>query len=298
VAHASLCIAATFTKDTDTMNLRTNVRSLLLGTVASLALLVGCGSAETSGAASSSLTATTGPQAEAGGRFRHAPDPARMIQRFDANGDGALQVSELPPPMQARIAEADANHDGVLAVDEITAHRAARRAGRFAHIDTNHDGAVTADEVGPERWAHLSAADADHDNRVTQAELETAFESGALRPPHGGHGDHEGPEGHGWMGRGGMGRGGMGGMHHGPDPAHMIQRFDANGDGALQLTEMPPRMQERMGDADTDHNGTLTEAELTAAIARHRAEHPEGFEGPVAPAAPVAPVAPAAPAAH
>lgn len=137
------------------MNLRTNARSLLLGTVASLALLVGCGGAETSGAASSSLTATTGPQAEAGGRFRHAPDPARMIQRFDANGDGALQ-----------------------------------------------------------------------------------------------------------------------------------------------LTEMPPRMQERMGDADTDHNGTLTEAELTAAIARHRAEHPEGFGGPGAPVAPVAPVAPAAPAAH
>ncbi len=279
------------------MNLRTNARTLLLGTVASLALVVGCGGADTGASAGSSLTVANAPQAEAGARFRHAPDPARMIQRFDANHDGALQLTELPAPMQARIGEADTNHDGVLAVDEITAHRAARRANHFARIDANHDGAVTVDEVGPDRWTHLSAADADHDSRVTQAEFETAFTSGVLRPRPGGPEGREGHGGmgHGWMGHGGMGPGGMGhggmgpgGMgrgHHAPNPARMIQRFDANGDGALQLTELPAPMQTRMSDADADHNGVITEAELTAAIARHRAEHPEGPEGPEAPVA-------------
>ena len=287
------------------MNLRTNTRSLMLGTVAALALLIGCGSAETSGAAGSSLTVATGPQVEAGQRFRHAPDPAQMIQHFDANHDGSLQVSELPPRMQERLGEADTNHDGVIAVDELTAHRAARRAEHFARIDTNHDGVVTADEVGPERWTNLSTADADHDGRVTQSELETAFESGALRGAfgHRGMGPHGmghrgmGPEGMGPGGPEGMGPGmgpGMGRFHHAPDPARMIQRFDANRDGALQMSEMPPRMQEHMADADADHNGAITEAELSAAIARRRAEHPMGPMGPEAPNAPVAPVAPAA----
>ncbi len=268
------------------MNLRTNARALLLGTVASLALFAGCGGADTSASAGTSLTVASGPQAEAGARFRHAPDPARMIQRFDANHDGALQVSELPAPMQARIGEADTNHDGVLAVDEITAHRAARRAGHFARIDANHDGAVTVDEVGAERWTHLGAADADHDSRVTQAEFEAAFASGVLHPPPPG-----GPEGHEGMRRGWMGHGGMGRGHHPPNPARMIQRFDANGDGALQVSELPAPMQARMSDADADHDGVITEAELTAAIERHHAEHPEGPEGPDAPDAPAAPVA-------
>ncbi len=307
------------------MNLRTNSRSLMLGTVAALALLVGCGGAETSGTAGSSLTVATGPQAEAGQRFRHAPDPAQMVQRFDANHDGSLQLAELPPRMQERLGAADANHDGVIAVEEITAHRAARRAEHFARIDTNHDGVVTVDEVGAERWTNLSAADADHDSRVTQAELTTAFESGALRGARGHHGmgphgmGHRGmgpdgmgpggpggmgpggpegmgpggPEGMGPGGREGMGRG-MGRFHRAPDPARMIQRFDANGDGALQVSEMPPRMQEHMADADADHNGAITEAELSAAIARRRAEHPMGPMGPMGPNAPVAPVAPAA----
>jgi hypothetical protein len=76
------------------------------------------------------------------GRGGHVPDPARMIQRFDANGDGSLQVSELPAPMQQRLAADDANHDGVLAVDElaaaITRHQAERAARQGANAD-DHD---------------------------------------------------------------------------------------------------------------------------------------------------------------
>ena len=110
------------------MNLRTNARTLLLGTVASLALVVGCGGADTGASAGSSLTVANAPQAEAGARFRHAPDPARMIQRFDANHDGALQLTELPAPMQTRMSDADADHNGVITEAELTAAIARHRA--------------------------------------------------------------------------------------------------------------------------------------------------------------------------
>ena len=118
-------------------------------------------------------------------------DPARFTQFMDRNGDGRVEVSELPPRAQERMGAADTNHDGVLSVPEITAHIEAQRAARFARMDRNSDGAVTADEVGP-RWERLQAADADHNGRVSRDELQQAHASGALR---GGHGRGRGPGG-------------------------------------------------------------------------------------------------------
>jgi hypothetical protein len=236
------------------MKLSTLRHSFVLAAFALTA--VGCGSADTTGASSTALTVATGPQAEARGRWERR-DPAQLVQRFDQNGDGALQVAELPAPMQARLGAADADHNGVIAVAELTAHLQARQAERFARADTNGDGALTADEAGPQRWAHLGVADADHDGRVTRAELDAARASGAMM--------HHGPHGEG-RGRG-RGRGG-----HVPDPARMIQRFDANGDGSLQVSELPAPMQQRLAADDANHDGVLAVDELTAAITRHRAE--------------------------
>jgi Ca2+-binding EF-hand superfamily protein len=217
---------------------------------------VGCGSADTTGASSTALTVATGPQAEARGRWGRR-DPAQLVQRFDQNGDGALQVSELPAPMQARLGAADADHNGVIAVAELTAHLQARQAERFARADTNGDGALNAEEAGPQRWGHLGVADADHDGRVTRAELDAARASGAMMH-HGGRGEGRGR---------GRGRGG-----HVPDPARMIQRFDANGDGSLQVSELPAPMQQRLAADDANHDGVLAVDELAAAITRHQAE--------------------------
>ncbi len=52
-----------------------------------------------------------------------------------------------------------------------------------------------------------------------------------------------------------------GGRH---DPSALIARLDANKDGKLQVTELPERMQARLADADTDQDGVLSLAELTA----------------------------------
>jgi hypothetical protein len=158
-------------------------------------------------------------------RGHGAPDPAMIVKRFDKNGDGVLQVSELPEHMQKFMAKADTNNDGVLSIDELKAGEAKMKAAYMAKVDTNHDGvispeerkaafekfaqerfakldkngdgALTKDEVGDKRWERLSVADADKNGSVTQAEIRQAVASGVLKFPHRGFG------GHGWRHGGG-----------------------------------------------------------------------------------------------
>jgi hypothetical protein len=156
-------------------------------------------------------------------RGHGAPDPAMIVKRFDKNGDGVLQVSELPEQMQKFMAKADTNNDGVLSIDELKAGEAKMKAEHMAKVDTNHDGtispeerkaafekfaqerfakldkngdgALTKDEVGDKRWERLSVADADKNGSVTQDEIRQAVASGALKFPHHGfrgHGGHHG----------------------------------------------------------------------------------------------------------
>jgi hypothetical protein len=107
----------------------------------------------------------------------------RLLERFDANHDGILQVAELPERMRARLGRADADHDGVITVAELHAYGVARRAERFARADKNGDGKLAASEVGAARWEWLKVADADGDNAVTLAEIERAVAAGTLRRP-------------------------------------------------------------------------------------------------------------------
>src|SRR5262249_7872860 len=76
------------------------------------------------------------------GQGRMAHDPAKFIQHFDKNGDGKLEVSELPERMQRFLGKADANGDGVLTVDELTAAKETFIKDRFAKADKNGDGAL------------------------------------------------------------------------------------------------------------------------------------------------------------
>lgn len=126
------------------------------------------------------------------------PSPEKLIERFDANKDGSLQAAELPERMQEHIGDIDTSGDGVVSKDELTAHFATMKAEhqkrfaerakeRFEKRDTNKDGVLDQSEVG-ERWAKLSVADANGDQKLTQDELKAAFEAGKIKPMRGGHG--------------------------------------------------------------------------------------------------------------
>lgn len=106
----------------------------------------------------------------------------RMLENFDANDDGILQVSELASGERFQgLREADTNVDGTLSSEEIATHFQNFRRG----------------------------------------------------------------QGRGW------------------NIQQMIERHDANGDGQIQVTELPEgRMSERLTGADTNEDGVISAEEF------------------------------------
>ena len=177
-------------------------------------------------------------------------DPARFVQRFDKNGNGMLELTELPERMQKWLGAADTNKDGSITVDELKAHAAARREEMFKRADKNSDGSLTADEVGP-RWERLQVADADHNGSVTRAELDQARAEGKLHAM----GRHGGPGGDHACAKGGGGHG------------KMFEQLDKNKDGALTADEVEDKFWQHLVKADANHDGKVTKEELEAARA-------------------------------
>ena len=105
----------------------------LLGTTLATLLAAGCGATEGTATSTDAQHANETLRETGGGHFgRHPhgpPDPARFVEHFDRNGNGTVELSELPPRLSARIRNADANHDGVLSTDEIRAYIAEHQPG-------------------------------------------------------------------------------------------------------------------------------------------------------------------------
>jgi len=59
------------------------------------------------------------------------------------------------------------------------------KGARFKQADKNGDGFLTKDEVGDKRWERIKVADANGDDKVSQAELRQAHEDGKLGHRHG-----------------------------------------------------------------------------------------------------------------
>lgn len=62
------------------------------------------------------------------------------------------------------------------------------------------------------------------------------------------------------------------GQHRPKDPAQLLKRLDKNGDGKLAVSELPEKMQKRLGKADTNKDGFLSAEELKA----HAEQHAKG----------------------
>ncbi|MDB4994539.1 MAG: hypothetical protein JWM74_1971 [Myxococcaceae bacterium] len=240
--------------------------------------LVGCSGNEA--AEKAPATSSTAAKTDQAGLQGDRGNPERFLQKFDANKDGKLQITELPEHMQKWFGKADTNGDGVISAEEMKAHGEAMKAEHFAKGDKNSDGAIDATEAG-DHWERLKVADADNDGKVTRAEMDKAFADGKLHPM--GHGDH-GPRGE-----------GADRDHDRPSPEAFFQKLDKDGNGTIDASEIPDRMKEHLADIDTNKDGKISLDELKAAKPPHHEHGERGDRQGPPPGAP-APVAPQAPA--
>ncbi|KQY30808.1 hypothetical protein ASD38_05410 [Caulobacter sp. Root487D2Y] len=116
----------------------------------------------------------------------HAQGP-RFNQ--DANGDGVISAEEFDNAAKARFQRMDPNHDGVIDAGELDAMRKRmeeRRAerpdagqgqgpgggggGMMAAMDADHDGKVTEAEVLAASKARFARLDADKNGMLSEAE--------------------------------------------------------------------------------------------------------------------------------
>jgi Ca2+-binding EF-hand superfamily protein len=171
-------------------------------------------------------------------------DPQKMIEKFDLDKNGTLELSELPEHKRKFLESADTDKDGSLSLAELEAHKRQMAERMFALKDENKDGFLTEAEVG-KRWSKLSVADTDQDGKLSKAELEAAHRDGKLEP---------------FLGRYGKKRG----MMFGKNPQKMIEKLDANKNGTLELSELPEHKRKWLAAADTDKDGSLSVAELEA----------------------------------
>jgi len=185
---------------------------------------------------------------------------ARLIERFDENGDGKLSQSEIPEMMAERLSSADLDGDGFITAAEFDSSGRRGRDGRegrrgrggdgadggddrgrrgedggrrgrrmpdpaqaFERYDANDDGKLSREEL-PERLAErMMEADLDKDGFLTAEEMKKAE---AKRREE--------------------------------TAKRTLERFDENKDGQLALTEIPERMRARFKGMDADQNGILT----------------------------------------
>lgn len=166
----------------------------LMGALSMVAF--GCSKQTSSPGDETASTASASNAPDEGRGHRPGGDPAKFIERFDKNGDGKLETSELPDKLRERMADVDADKDGFITVEELRAAHQKRAEQGFARMDKNGDGALSADEVDERRWEFIKVADADGDGKVTFIELSEARASGKLSPPERGPG-RGGPGAHG-----------------------------------------------------------------------------------------------------
>lgn len=214
-------------------------------------------------------------------------NPRKMFQRLDANGDGKVTLDEVPEPRREHIkrliARGDKDGDGALSVQEMV--RALREvvgkpgggpegAGRakqlFARFDKNGDGKLSSDEAPEDRKKFievlLARGDKDNDKLLSLEEFVAVLSEG--RPKDGRPGDkrpdEKQPEGkrpeNTPPGRPAS-RPGFGGK---PPFPSLFGVLDTDHDGSLSSAEIGAAT-ETLRKLDKDGDGNVTFAEIVAA---------------------------------
>ncbi len=120
-----------------------------------------------------------------------------------------------------------------------------RSVERLLAGDTDGDDRLTAEELPEQMRRNFDRMDRDGDGYVEPSEIEALMQRdvGRNRPP-----------------------GGLGGL----------TRWDSDGDGQLSIEEVPPQMERRFRQLDTNRDGFLDQAEVSAMRGRGRAPASRG----------------------
>ncbi len=105
----------------------------------------------------------------------------RMLERFDADRDGALSAVEIQTMRGTLFDRFDGNGDGVLDAQEqksLSARfkRAASAGKELLNADTDHDGRLTREEYLQSPRPLMEQADTNHDGHLTREEMIAARE--------------------------------------------------------------------------------------------------------------------------
>jgi Ca2+-binding EF-hand superfamily protein len=174
-------------------------------------------------------------------------DPQKMIEKFDANNNGTLELSELPGHKREFLEQADTDKDGSLSLAELeAAHRdgklkafRGKRDGHGRHgfmakspqkmiekFDANKNGTLELAELPEHKRDRLAAADTDKNGSLSVAELEAHKQKMGER---------------------------------------MFAMRDENKDGFLTESEVGKRHWSKLSIADADQDGKVSKAEIEAA---------------------------------
>lgn len=197
------------------------------------------------------------------------PNPAKLIEKLDTNGDGKLEGDEIPERMKERIARLDTNNDGAIDKEELAvmAGKMKRPGGpvgaggrpippamieQLKSLDIDGDGKIPLADLPEMAQRFGKRLDKDGDGSLTVAELEAAAT--------------------------GRAESGLGNLDLMVGPDALFKNFDGNSDGKLSKEELSAVPNLPLAKLDTNGDGELTKEEVSEHWTKMKAKL-EGYEG-------------------